>query len=86
MFHRSVPIHLSDLLIAEDMLHRFENGAQNPEGNERASSITNNSKPFLCSVSHTQADYFTALGLGYICSLREVMTWKKDLAPALSLS
>ena len=38
MFYRSVPIHLNDSLIAEDMLHRFENGAQNPEGNERASS------------------------------------------------
>ena len=38
MFHRSVPIHLNDSLIAEDMLHRFENGPKNPEGNERANS------------------------------------------------
>ena len=33
MFHRSVSFHLNYLLIAEDMLHRFENGPQNPGGN-----------------------------------------------------
>ena len=36
MFHRSVSFHLNYLLIAEDMLHRFENGPQNPEGDEKS--------------------------------------------------
>ena len=72
MIHISVLIHLSDLLIAKDMLHRFENGAQNPEGNERASSNINNSRPILCSVSYTgRLLYYFKIGLKVTTLLSE---------------